>query len=55
MTFKEYADGVNKMLEEHPEYSDMEMEQTERWDGEDVRLPLHEDNAKYYSSNKIYV
>ena len=27
MKFKEYVDGVNKMLEEHPEYGDMEMEQ----------------------------
>ena len=39
MTFKEYVDGVNKMLEEHPEYGEMEMEQTERWADEEVTLP----------------
>ena len=55
MKFKEYVEGVNKMLEEHPEYSDMEMEQTERWDDEEVCLPCHKDNDQYYDSNKIYV
>ena len=55
MTFKEYVEGVNKMLEEHPEYGDMEMEQTERWDDEEVCLPWHKDDDKYYRSDKIYV
>ena len=55
MKFKEYVDGVNKMLEEHPEYGEMEMEQTERWDGEDVCLPWHKYDSKYYGRDKIYV
>ena len=55
MTFKEYVEGANKMLEEHPELGDLEMEQTERWEGEEVRLPLWEENAKYYDSNKVYL
>jgi hypothetical protein len=55
MTFKEYVEGVNKMLEKNPELGNLEMEQTERLDNEEVRLPLHEENSKYYDSNKIYL
>ena len=54
MTFKEYVDGVNKMLEEHPEWGDLEMEQTERWDSENVCLPWLGD-GEYEDKDKIYL
>lgn len=55
MKFKEYVEGVNKMLKEHPEYGEMEMEQTERWAGDEVLLPERFENEEYYDPNIIYV
>jgi len=55
MKFKEYVEGVNKMLKEHPEYGEMEMEQTERWAGDEVTLPERFENEKYYKPNIIYL
>lgn len=55
MKFKEYVEKVNKMLEEHPEYGEMEMEQTERWAGEEVILPERIENDEYYNPNIIYI
>ena len=55
MKFKEYVEGVNKMLKEHPEYGEMEMEQTERLADEEVTLPQRFENEKYYDSNIIYL
>lgn len=54
MKFGEYVDGVNKLLKEHPEWADLEMEQTERWDCEEVRLPWRT-NSEYYDKDKIYL
>ena len=48
MKFKEYVEALNKMLNDNPELGDLEMEQTERWDDEEVRLPWREENSKYY-------
>ena len=55
MKFKEYVEGVNKMLKEHPEYAEMEMEQTERWAGDEVLLPERFEDNKYYDPNIIYL
>lgn len=55
MTFKEYVEGVNKMLKDNPELGNLEMEQTERWEEEEVRLPLWVENDKYLDSNKVYL
>ena len=55
MKFKEYVDGVNKMLEEHPELGDLEMKQVERWDDEEVCLPWHYEEDDFYSKNYVYV
>lgn len=55
MRFEEYVDRINKMLEEHPEYGKMEMEQTERWNGEEVTLPRRVEDDEYYDPNIIYL
>ena len=46
MKFKEYVEGINKMLEEHPEYGEMEMEQTERWAGDGAWPFLHREGCR---------
>ena len=43
MKFKEYVEGVKKMLEENPNWGELEMAQMERWDGEEVCLPWYDD------------
>ena len=55
MKFKEYVEGVNKMLKEHPEYGEMEMEQLERWEGDEVLLPERFEDNEYYNPDIIYV
>lgn len=53
MKFKEYADGVKKMLEEHPEWGELEMKQVERWEGEDVCLPWYEEPCMSFEDGNI--
>lgn len=55
MKFKEYVEGINKMLNDNPELGDLEMEQTERWDDEEVCLPWREEDSKFYDKDKIYL
>ena len=55
MKFKEYVEGVNQMLKDNPEYGEMEMEQVDRWEGEEVTLPWRHEDSKYYDPNKIYL
>ena len=55
MKFREYVEGVNKMLEEHPEYGEMEMKQIEKWEGDEVTLPERIEDNKYYNPNIIYI
>ena len=55
MKFKEYVKGVKKMLDEHPDWGELEMTQTERWDGEDVCLPWYEEPFMSFEDGRIYL
>jgi hypothetical protein len=55
MKFKEYVEGVKKMLEEHPDWGELEMTQVERWEGEDVCLPWHEEPFMSFEDGRIYL
>lgn len=39
MKFKEYVKGINKMLEENPDWGELEMKQAEHYEDEEVCLP----------------
>lgn len=55
MKFKEYVEGVKKMLEEHPDWGELEMIQLERWDGEEVCLPRYEEHFMSFEDGNIYL
>ena len=54
MTFKEYVERINKLLEENPDWAKLEIIPVEKWAEEGVIFP-YRGNEEYGEGNNICV
>lgn len=39
MTLKEYLEAINELVKEHLEFLEMQLHQTQKWDGDEIEIP----------------